>query len=407
MLRTVQVLLAEDEDVRATVLAFRNACAAVSETAFNQGKPLTNIELQRVAYKKIKTFLDSAQMACSVTRRVAGSYKTAKSNKRPAKKPFAFSRLFAIWLIGERGRDARVCDDGTLSIWTVNGRKRVAFTIPERASSTKPSDHQLRKDFDAAIEYNALQITERHGKLVATLAITLPDIATVGTSPVGVDLGETNAFVAVDAKDRELFISGKATKVRSTRTRKTRSSLQKKLATLKAQKRSTKSVGRVLKRLSRKNRNRTVDFARCSAKKLCEWASKDAVIVLEDLKIPRATKASKPGKSPKKKALRRRLSSLAYGIYRAAIESRAERVGIAVVAVNPAYTSQNCSRCPARGTRVKHQFSCAVCAHKEHADVNAARNIRDLYGAARSRGLSSASPEASSRGKPRASARGR
>ncbi len=124
------------------MFACRDACAAVSEIAFNNGKPLTNIELHRAAYEKIKTFVPSGQIACSVSRRVAASYKSAKSNKRPATKPFAFVRLWALWLIGVRGRDARICDDGTLSIWTVNGRKRIAFTIPDR----------LRADFDAGLE---------------------------------------------------------------------------------------------------------------------------------------------------------------------------------------------------------------------------------------------------------------
>ena len=365
----------------------------MSEVAFNDGKPLTNVGLQRVKYREIKKILPSAQMACSVTRHVAAAYKAAVSNKRPVTKPFAFSRSCALWLIGSTGRDARVCDDGTLSIWTVNGRKRVPFIVPKR----------LRADFDAAIEFNALQACERKGVLVVTLCLTLPDVPTAGTSAVGVDLNETNALVAVDAQDRTLFVSGKEQRVRNRRTHKTRNRLQKKLATLKAQKRSTKSVGRVLKRLGRKRYNRTRDFARCSAKLLCDWAPKDALIALEDLKIPQATKKRIPGKSPARKKLRLRFSSFAYRIFRTAIESRAERIGIAVVAVNPKFTSQDCSRCKKRGDRKRHRFSCEACGHADHADVNAARNIRDLAAPKGAVGCPSTSPEASLRGKLRSS----
>ncbi len=374
------MMLPDDADLRATVYAFRDACASVSEVAFNKGKPLSKIKLHNKTYALLKQRLQSAQIACSIARRVASAYAAAKKNKRPAKKPFLFVRLYALWLIdGNKGRDARFCKDGTISIWTIAGRKRFRFTIPKA----------MQADFDAAIHYNSLSITEQDGKLVARLAITLPDPPATGTSPVGVDLNETNAFVAVDANNRELFISGKKHKVRNKRTYKTRNRLQKLLATRKAQKRSTKSVGKALKRLGSTQRNRTRDFARCGAKQLVKWAPKDAVFVLEELRLPQATKKRIKGKSPKATALRRKLSGFSYAAYRTAIVSRAERTGHKVEFVNPEYTSQDCSICHERGTRVRHRFVCnnPTCGHVDHADVNAARNIRNLYGAEKRRGL--------------------
>ena len=41
-----------------------------------------------------------------------------------------FNRPAALFLVGERGRDADFRADGTLSIWTVAGRKRIAYTVP-------------------------------------------------------------------------------------------------------------------------------------------------------------------------------------------------------------------------------------------------------------------------------------
>lgn len=55
-------------------------------------------------------------MTCTAIRLVAGAYASAKANKKPAQRPFAFTRPTALFLVGERGRDARFCDDGTLSI---------------------------------------------------------------------------------------------------------------------------------------------------------------------------------------------------------------------------------------------------------------------------------------------------
>ena len=59
------------------------------------------------------------------------------------------------------------------------------------------------------------------------------------------------------------------------------------------------------------------------------------------------------------------------------VEYKAEERGLSVVQVNPAYTSQRCSRC---GTTLSENrdgdsFSCRKCGYELHADYNAAKNI--------------------------------
>jgi transposase len=46
-----------------------------------------------------------------------------------------------------------------------------------------------------------------------------------------------------------------------------------------------------------------------------------------------------------------------------------------VVAINPAYTSQNCSRCHSRNKTMTKDYKCSNCNLKEHRDINAAKNI--------------------------------
>jgi IS605 OrfB family transposase len=284
-----------------------------------------------------------------------------------------------LFLAGERGRDADFRADGTLSIWTVAGRKHISYQLPAA----------LRPLFDTAKEIDSVTVIERKGRLYGRVALTLDAPEPKGVVPVGIDLNETNAVVAVDADGRELFITGKSTKVHNQRAMQTTKRVQRKLAIRKAEGADTRAVRRVLKRLSGRRKRRTRDFARVTAKRLIAWTPADAVLVFEDLRIEQAYRELSRGA-----ALRRRLTQWQHGAIQAAVANKACQLGLAVTTVNPAYTSQNCSRCGLRGKRHRHQFTCPSCGHAQHADVNAAINIRNRYVQSRLDGALSTAPEA-------------
>jgi IS605 OrfB family transposase len=208
---------------------------------------------------------------------------------------------------------------------------------------------------------------------------------------VGIDLNETNALVAVDPDGNTLFVSGKSVKVKNRRTAKTRARLQSKLASRKAEKKDTRSVRRLLKRLGRKQRNRTRTFAQQTAKLLVDFAPEKAVLVFEDLHMPQPQKGKIRGR-----ALRRRLSLWQHGLIREAVANKAQERGMKVAKVDPRYTSKNCSRCGLRGKRKRHSFTCPHCHYSDHADLNAAKNIRNKFTILRDGGDPSVSPEAQS-----------
>jgi len=401
--RTITMVLPNDDDLRATLAAFRKVQNAVTATAFHDGKPLRAVALQRAVYEQVKGHL-SSQMTITALRLVAGAYASAKRNyarrvraeaKRKARceakgwtyKPRQikavgichFERPAAMFLVGVRGRDADIRADGTLSIWTVAGRKRLPYTVPTA----------LRPLFAAAKEIDSVTVIERKGRLYGRVALTLEAPAPKGIMPVGVDLNETNALVAVDADGRELFISGKATKVHNYRTMQATKRVQRKLATKKAEGKDTHGVRRALKRLSGRRRRRTDDFARVAAKQLVAWAPTDAVLLFEDLQIEQPARQLTRGR-----ALRRRLSLWQRGAIRQAVVNKAQLARLALAFVHPAYTSQQCSRCGLLGKRKRHTFICPHCGHAQHADINAAINIRMRYVQSRLDGELSPSPEA-------------
>jgi IS605 OrfB family transposase len=295
-----------------------------------------------------------------------------------------FEQPLAMFLVGKRGRDADFRKDGTLSIWTVGGRKRLDYQVVP--------DHLAL--FQSAKEIDSVTVLERNGRLIGKVAITLEVPEPKGVVPVGIDLNETNALVAVDADGRKLFVTGHQTKVKNRRTAKTCGRLQQKLAAHKAERHDTRSVRRVLKRLGRKRSRRTRDFARCAAKTLIQWAPQNAVLVFEDLQMQQPMKGQTKGAT-----LRRRLSLWQHGAIRQAVTCKAEMAGISVAFVNPAYTSKTCSKCGLRGNRKRHSFVCHHCGHTEHADVNAAINIRNRFVQFRLDGVPSATPEALSQDK--------
>jgi putative transposase len=401
--RTVTVRLPDDADLRATLAAFRAVQNAVSGDAFNAGKPLAAVPLQRLVYGRVKGIINS-QMTITALRLVAGAYASAlkgrnrrvrdearRKARHEAKgwrykprqiKPLGvchFDCMAALFLVGVRGRDADFRADGTLSIWTVGGRKRLSYTIVEAH----------RALFDAAKEIDSVTVIERDGHLIGRVALTLDAPEAKGVAPVGIDLNETNALVAVDADGRELFISGLATKVRNRRTMQATKRVQRKLATRKAEKRDTRSTRRVLQRLNGRRSRRTRDTARVTAKTLVGWAPTDAVLVFEDLQMARPEKGLTWGV-----ALRRRLSLWQHAAIRRAVTSKAEMAGLAIAYVNPAYTSQDCAACGRRGVRRRHTFTCPHCGHTAHADHNAAVNIRQRFVQSRLDGPPSVGPEA-------------
>jgi putative transposase len=135
------------------------------------------------------------------------------------------------------------------------------------------------------------------------------------------------------------------------------------------QAKGTKEAKRLLKRLSGREQRHMRAINHRISKQLVETAQRtQRQIALEDLTgIRQRTKVRKP----------QRYGHHSWSFYqlRQFVAYKAEAAGIALVLVNPAYTSKTCHLCGHRGHRSGLKFSCTRCNVIMDADWNAARNI--------------------------------
>ena len=139
-----------------------------------------------------------------------------------------------------------------------------------------------------------------------------------------------------------------------------------------------------LQRANKRVRDKREDFQH----KLSDNLSKNhAVIVLEKLRVKNMTASAKgtieePGKNVRQKAgLNRAILRQGWSEFRRQLKYKCEWRGGRYIEVSPEYTSQRCSECgfvSPQNRKTQSQFACLSCGHAEHADLNAAKNIKTL-----------------------------
>ncbi len=138
-----------------------------------------------------------------------------------------------------------------------------------------------------------------------------------------------------------------------------------------------RGTGGKLRKLQRKRARRRDNATHQISRKIADTAH---TVVLEDLNTKGMTKSAKgtvenPGRNVKQKAgLNRAILASGWGQLERKLAYKAGRV----VFVDPAYTSQACSRCghTAKSNRPSQAvFACGTCGLRANADHNAALNI--------------------------------
>ncbi|GAA3132168.1 hypothetical protein GCM10017687_54940 [Streptomyces echinatus] len=216
--------------------------------------------------------------------------------------------------------------------------------------------------------------------LVDDGAVTPERHAMPGTA-VGVDRGVAAAAVTSDGEffDREFITPGETTRYRR---------LQQRLARTKKGSTNRHKVITAMGRIVARVTDRRGDFW---AKTAAHLVQKNALVVLEDLRVKNMSASAsgtvaEPGRRVRQKAgLNRAILDKGWHRLELALTSAARYTGTTLVKVNPAYTSQRCYACGfvTEGNRESQSvFVCKNpgCGNVDHADVNAAKNIRHAGG---------------------------
>lgn len=188
---------------------------------------------------------------------------------------------------------------------------------------------------------------------------TLPDVAAPerAFSPVGLDLG-VSSLVALS--DGTTVKAPKWAKLAEAKQRRHQRRIARRKLGSKRRNKAKQDYARFMRSVADRRR----DFLH---KLSTELVRKHSHIAVEDLNV-RAL-----GRS----ALSKDVLNAGWGSFLAMLRYKAENAGGAVEAVDPRYTSQDCSAC---GTYVPkllsdRRHSCPQCGHEADRDVNAAQNI--------------------------------
>ncbi|WP_327432743.1 RNA-guided endonuclease InsQ/TnpB family protein [Streptomyces sp. NBC_01236] len=326
--------------------------------------------LQQCAYAEVRARGLSAQPSLHVLRKVADAYTAlhaqvkagllgGEHSPRRAKalaKPIEF-RPHAAQPFDDRCLSWQMADR-TVSIWTVAGRmKNVAFTGEPEQLSRLAEHRQGESD-----------LVLRNGKwfLVATCEIPERPLNNNPSGFVGVDRGIVNLATTSDGDNHQ----GRKLCVYRKRMARQRAEIQAK---------GTKSAKRKLKERSRREARHASHTNHKIAKEIVAEAQRTGRgIALEDLGgIRERVRLRRPQRAT--------LSSWPFHQLGEYVAYKAQRAGVPVVVVDPAYTSQTCPRCghvDKRNRSCRDWFACMVCGLAGPADHVAAVNVRQRANAA-------------------------
>ena len=303
-------------------------------------------------------------MVCNAIAAVATAYKSLRANRPwPKDEPPPVLR-FQRTSVHYDARTFTLQDDSkSISLYTLSGRVSIPLIWgayqwqtfeagePREAVLVEKDGHWY---FHLTMQmHEGEEDTSQDGLSVSALEAAPESYESLKARGMGVDHGENN-LVATSAG---LLFGGGALRHQRDCYLALRGRLQK---------RGTQSARQQLGAASGRESRHVRHVNHQASKRVVEDAKRlgVSVVIQEDLTDIR--KNIKAGRR-----VRTRLHRWAFRELQTMIEYKAIAAGLEVAYVNPAYTSQTCSKCISLGKRTRHRFRCK-CGHCKHADVNGA-----------------------------------
>ena len=353
---TIQVQLhpspAQAEILRETIARFNAAANWLAKHAFER-KLANAYALHHLYYRDLRErFGLSAQMAVRCIGVFCAVYKRDKSVCPTFRQDEAM--CYDARLLSFKGEDS-------VSLAALRGRQVVPMLLGafqrKRWQYVKPGGFVFQRQHDG------LWFLQAFAEYPDKAPVTVTDY-------IGVDLGTTHLATT---DDREHF-TGEWVEDKREKLERRRRNLQRRRTKLLRRAKRPKAVNRKRRALARNEKNFRRNTNHCIAKKLVAMAKGSGKgIALEDLTHIRSrTRFRKPQRS--------QMSGWAFFQLRAFVEYKARQAGVPVIVVDPRNTSRTCAECghcEKANRQNQASFRCRMCGYSDHADVNAARNIRE------------------------------
>ena len=323
-----------------TMQRFNAACDAIARVAF-AAHCANAFRLQKVVYNETRErFGLSAQMTVRAISKVCDAYKRDKTI-RPSFRPdgaVPYDQRILSWKEPDR-----------VSLLTLAGRETIRMVVDDY--------HSGRLDR----RRGQVDLIQRDGVFFLGIVVQIDEPPVIEPSDfLGVDLG----IVALATDSDGTTYSGTAVeKVRRIFSHRRRN----------LQRKGTQSARRKLRAIKRTQARYQRDTNHVISKTLVAVAKDTGRgLALEQLSGIR-------GRTTVRRQQRARAANWSFGQLQTFIAYKAKLAGVAVVLVDPRYTSQMCAVCGCIDRRNRPNqatFLCTNCGHAAFADVNAARNLR-------------------------------
>ena len=193
----------------------------------------------------------------------------------------------------------------------------------------------------------------------------------------GVDLGEIHSITAFSENGSAIIITGRYLRSINRYQLKETAKLSKLMSRCKKYSRRWFKLRRAKRRLLDKTNNQIRDFNHKITRAFVNWAIAHNISKVYVGDVEGVQRNTRKGKNKKYRHTRQKLSRWNFGKHLEYLRYKLEAVGIELIKISEAYSTQTCPHCGRRRKCNSRNYKCS-CGYSAHRDIHGARNILSL-----------------------------